>query len=262
MSFDNAAKEVIQEVTLFALTKTDFFQKAAFCGGTALRLAYNLNRASEDLDFSLIGQGLSFSLKDYFDSIKKIFSQFDLEVDVSEKSIGNVQSAFIKNDTLTNMLSIRETSGRLPSVKVKIEVDSNPPVGANYEYKSALFPSPFSYRIHDLSSLFAGKIHAILCRSWEKGRDYYDYLFYLDKNAPINMELLNNMCKQTGFINANENIDYDYLRELLIKKFEGIDLDVAKKDCQRFLSSQDELDGWSKELFIEETNKYFAKLKN
>ena len=256
----NASREVIQEVTLYALSTTDFFDLAAFCGGTSLRIAYGLSRASEDLDFSSIRPLESFSFEKYFPAISKVFSQLGLEVSLSEKKkIGSVKSAFIKNDTLVNELHIDNLNRNLPSIKIKLEIDTNPPIGAEYEYKSSLFPFPHRYLIYTLPSLFAGKLHAILCRNWEKGRDYYDYLFYLSKETNINMPLLENALKQTGDYNSDAEFNYHTLEEMLINKFNKTDFEIAKTDCVRFINNPNELSFWNKELFIDLTADYFKK---
>ena len=254
----NASREVMQEITLFALSKTDFFNYASFCGGTCLRISYDLNRASEDLDFSLNKKDLDFSISNYFPEIKKVFNTFGIEVTLEEKSLTAVKSAFLKNDTILKEVVIRPT-GRLQTLKIKMEIDSNPPKGANHEYKYSNFPLPYRYKTFDLSSLFAGKIHAILSRNWVKGRDYYDYLFYLGKDAPINMKLLNNALRQTGGIKEDEEISNLDLEKMLIDKFSILDMKEVKKDCERFVNVTSVLENLDNDLLIGLTKNYFCK---
>ena len=258
---ENASREVMQEITLFALSKTDFFDRVSFCGGTCLRIAYGLSRASEDLDFSLDEVNLNFDISKYFDGIKKIFANFGIEVELQENNSSTVKSAFIKNDTILKEIVINP-SGRLKTLKIKFKIDSNPPSGAKYEYKYATFPAPFRYKVFEFGSLFAGKLHAVLSRNWLKGRDYYDYLFYLSKDAPINLELLSNASKQTGHLKEDEYFNYSLLEERLLSKFNEIDFQEAIIDCHRFVNTSESLDFFKKDFFIELTKNYFDKYKN
>lgn len=244
VNYINALREVMQEITLFALSKTDFFTKAAFCGGTALRIFYNLSRASEDLDFSLINRDKDFKWDDYFDRINSIFKKYGFDVQVTSKN----DSAYVN---LNNNIDPRL------SVKIKMELDINPPSGAVYEYKYGVFPSPSRVLNYDISSLFAGKLHALLAREWIKGRDYYDYIFYLRNNIKPNMELLRNALVQTNDLDSNVAFDIKVLKDMLIAKFNKVDFNLAKKDCERFVNNPSELVFWSKELFIDITDRYF-----
>ncbi len=259
----NAIREVIQELTLFSLSKTDFFTKVAFLGGTALRIFYDLDRASEDLDFSLIKKDKNFSLDDYLPAIEKNMNAFGLAVSVqSKKSIGAVQSAFVKGDTITNLINIglnEELSkrlGHISSIKVKIEIDTNPPSGATFEYKYGLFPSPYRVLIYDESSLLAGKLHALLCRNWTKGRDYYDYVFYLNRGTKPNMDLLKNSLIQTGFLKSDCDYNIDNLKADLINRLDSVDFEEAKKDCSSFIKNENKLSLWNKDFFVSITSNY------
>lgn len=260
MTSMNALREVVQEITLFALSKTNFFSLSAFCGGTSLRIAYQLPRASEDLDFSLLKKDSSFSFEPYFKVVKDTFGKYGIEVELNEKnSDNNVKSAFLKSNTVINELNILMLGDEhTPKVKIKLEVDCNPPEGADVEFKYSNFPSPFSYLIYDIPSLFAGKLHAILCRKWDKGRDFYDYLFYLRNNSEINYQFLKNLLVQTGHLNENNVLDKNILKDMLLNKFNSVDCEFLKTDCSRFLTDSSELDNWSKELFAELTKEYFS----
>ena len=253
----NAVREVIQEITLFSLSKTDFFTKAAFLGGTALRIFYGLDRASEDLDFSLIEKDDSFSIDKYLTAIKDELLSFGLSVDVtSKKDFGAIQSAFVKGDTTTNLISIgfpddlRQQLGHIPFIRVKLEIDTNPPEGATYEYKYGLFPFPYRVLVFDQKSLFSGKIHAILCRDWIKGRDYYDYVFYISRNISPNLDLLINSLIQTGFLKEENNYSIEQLKKDLFNRFKTVNYDEAVLDCTRFIKNQDALSLWNSDFFI------------
>ena len=187
----NAIKEIVQEVVLCGLSRGGFFKEAAFYGGTALRIFYGLDRFSEDLDFSLTTQNPNFDLTKYFPYIENETKSLGLDFSVQEKVKSfdsNIKSAFLKGNTKEHILTFYENSedakfiNKDEAIRIKFEVDINPPVGATYETKFGLLPSPYQVKLYDLPSLFAGKIHACLCRNWHsriKGRDFYDYVFFL-----------------------------------------------------------------------------------
>ena len=263
----NALKEVIQEIVISGLSRGGFFDDAAFYGGTALRIFYNLDRFSEDLDFALIYANKDFDLSKYFVYIEKELKAYGLNLEVSskEKNIhSNIKSAFVKGDTLEHILKFfsntqnQEYNQILRKIKIKFEVDINPPLGAAYDDEYKLLPSPHQVKLYDKGSLFAGKIHAILCRNWKvrvKGRDLYDYIFFLSNNTKVNIELIKNKLIESKYIDTNENFDINVLRELLIKKFEIIDYEEAKEDVIPFIKDVDSLRMWNKDFFISITKK-------
>lgn len=259
VTVENATREVIQEITLFALSKTDFFEKAAFCGGTSLRILYGLDRASEDLDFSLLDRDTNFELSPYIEEIVNTFKSFNIVVDGKvKKEDGSIKSAFIKDNTIIRTISLSNIHiDPRVVIKVKLEVDTNPPQGAESEYKYVLFPFPHRIRSLTLPSLFSGKLHAIIARNWEKGRDYYDYVFYLSKGVKPNLVLLENALKQTGELKESESLDINKTKELLLSRFTNLDMNVARNDCINFINERNKLDIWSKDFFINITNDYF-----
>lgn len=258
----NALKEIIQEIVLSGLSRGGFFNEAAFYGGTALRIFYKLDRFSEDLDFALITPNPNFDLSKYFTYIEKELKAYglNLEVNSKRKSIdSNITSAFVKGDTLEHILKFfpNEESHTynhiIKNIKIKFEVDINPPSGATYEEEYKLLPSPHQIKLYDKKSLFAGKIHAILCRNWKnrtKGRDLYDYIFFLANNTSVNIELIKNKLIESNYINLNSKFDIEILKELLIKKFNEIDYTEAKEDVLPFIKNVDSLNLWNKEFFI------------
>lgn len=262
----NAIKEIIQEIVLCGLSRGGFFEKAAFYGGTALRIFYGLDRFSEDLDFSLIEPDASFNLKTYFTFIEKEANSYGLNLVISEKektNESNITSAFLKGDTKEHILLFfpNDTSilgnNNLGNIKIKFEIDVNPPKGATYEFKTKLLPSTHQVRLYDESSLFAGKIHAILCRNWKsrfKGRDLYDYVFYLSRKTPINLIHLKEKLLESNYIDKDFNLNINSLKNLLYKRFEEIDFGNAKEDVQNFIVNTEELKLWNKEFFCEITN--------
>lgn len=257
----NAIKEVMQEIVLCALSKAGFFNEAAFYGGTALRIFYHLDRFSEDLDFSLLIKDKDFDLSIYFPKLKEIVKSFGLnvEIEIKEKTKdSNIQSAFLKGDTIEHFLlfypdDLIQGINKNEKVKIKFEIDTMPPGCATYEIKYRLLPMPYSIKLYDEASLFSGKIHAIICRSWKsrvKGRDLYDYVFYLSRNTQFNLPHLQEKLIDSQYIDVNVIISCDDIRKMLIERFNEIDFEQAKEDVIPFIKDPSVLDIWSKEFFI------------
>ena len=260
---ENAIKEIIQEIALAGLSRGGFFEKAAFYGGTCLRIFHGLNRFSEDLDFALLKKDPDFKIDDYFPALKKEFDSYgiDMVIEPKKKEANNeVQSAFLKGNTLMLMASFfaknEDAKSIVPNqkIKIKFEVDIDNPIGGTTEFAYRMLPSPYEVQIFDEPTLFAGKIHAILCRNYKnhvKGRDYYDYLFYIGKESKFNLRYLENKLKNTGGIIDNKEIlTLNKVKELLKAKFESVDYESAKEDVSNFIKNKEDLNYWKKELFI------------
>ena len=257
----DALKEVVQEIVLCGLSRAGFFRKAAFYGGTALRIFHNLDRFSEDLDFSLKTTDESFLLSDYFSALRKEIASFGLNVEISEKVKSGdsaVQSAFLKGNTKEHMLMFYEADrafDRIPGnelIKIKFEVDTNPPASASFERKYRLLPVPYEVMLYDMPSLFAGKVHAVICRAWKnriKGRDLYDYVFFLSKGAHLNTEHLKARLIQSGVWDEGKAFSVEDAKHLLCERFETIDYQQAKEDVVPFLKNTATLDMWSADFF-------------
>lgn len=257
----NAVKEVLQEVVLAGLSKTDFFKHAAFYGGTALRIFYGMNRFSEDLDFSLLVATETFDMSKYFKPISDVVNSLGLNFEVSKKdktTNSNIDSAFIKGNTKETIITIypdtADASRIIHNEKIiiKFEVDVNPPLYAKTEIKFRLLPFPYRVRIYDQPSLFAGKIHAVIARSWKnriKGRDLYDYIYYLSLDMKVNLKHLEARLKQTKTIEEDINLTRELLIEILDKRFEYIDYEIAKSDIRPFIQDHSSLDIWSSIFF-------------
>ena len=261
----NALKEIIQELVLSGLSRSGFFNEVAFYGGTALRIFYKLDRFSEDLDFALLKPNKDFDLSKYFAYIEKELKAYGINLKISIKQkqkTTNISSAFLKGDTIEHILKFfpneknHQYNQILKNIKIKLEVDINPPLGATYEMEYKLLPSPHQIRLYDKSSLFAGKIHAILCRNWHsrtKGRDLYDYVFFLANNVNVNLELLRNKLIDSKYINKNDDFNIDILKDILINKFKEIDYNNAKEDVIPFIKDINSLNLWNSEFFIKIT---------
>ena len=205
----SALREIMQEIALAGLSRTDFFEKAAFYGGTALRIFYSLDRFSEDLDFSLMEKNPDFSLEPYFTAIVTEFEAIGMTVSIREKDKKiktSVESAFLKSETIWKELILEDIVKQAgiqsnKNIKIKIEVDVEPPLGFDTEEKLLIRPFSFYVKCFSRSSLFAGKMHALLFRKWKnrvKGRDWYDFEWYIRKGIPLNLQHFLQRAKDTG----------------------------------------------------------------
>lgn len=210
----------------------------------------------------MIKPNVEFDITKYFAYVEKEIKAYGLNLSISEKeknNKSNIVSAFLKGDTKEHILIFfpnenMENVTSLKSIKIKFEVDVNPPKGANYELKYKLLPSPHQVKLYDESSLFAGKIHAILCRNWNlrtKGRDLYDYVFYISKNTKVNIELVRNKLIESKVITSKTKFNIENLKEMLNNKFKEINYKMAKEDVLPFIEDKESLDLWSEEFFIE-----------
>ncbi|MFA7663669.1 MAG: nucleotidyl transferase AbiEii/AbiGii toxin family protein [Clostridia bacterium] len=257
----NSFKEVIQEIVLCGLSRAGFFDSAVFYGGTALRIFYGLDRFSEDLDFSLMQPDPDFKLSRFLPILEKEVRAFGLDFKTEEKEKtfdSNIRSAFLKGNTKEHLLMFYSNSdiqGRISQdelIKIKIEVDVNPPAYATFERKYRLLPYPYEVGLYDQSSLFAGKIHAVICRGWKnrvKGRDLYDYVFYLSHGVPVNLKHLNERLIQSGFIPSDKQLSIQELRQVLFSRFAEIDYEKAKSDVEPFIKNNRSIALWDKEFF-------------
>ena len=255
----NSLKEVLQEVVLCGLSRAGFFQSAAFYGGTALRIFYGLDRFSEDLDFSLKTPDAEFQLSKYFPTLEKEINSLGLNFKVEEKmktAQSNIKSAFLKGNTKEHLLMVYSdgfgNADPNEVIKIKFEVDTTPPDFASIETKYKLLPFPYEVELYDMPSLFAGKIHAVICRGWKnrvKGRDLYDYIFFLSRGATVNLNHLTARLKQSGYIEQDRNISINDVKNMLKNRFAEIDYGQAKLDVEPFVKNARALDVWSKEFF-------------
>ena len=260
--YKNALKEIVQEIALLGLYRGGFFNSAAFYGGTSLRIFYGLDRFSEDLDFSLLAPNPRFDLSAYTQIVQDEIGAYGLEMTVIEKIKRNdsaVKSAFIKGGTQIHLLKISSISPPVSGVhpdeqiQIKLEVDTNPPDGADYEIKYQLLPVPYHVRMFTLPSLFAGKVHAMLCRGWQtrvKGRDFYDYLWYLSKGISLDLNHLAMRMIQTEHIPSRDMLTEETLHQRLIERFSTVDYNQAGNDVLPFIKNPESVRLWSEDFFI------------
>jgi hypothetical protein len=256
-----ALREIIQEVALLGLWRAKFFEHAAFYGGTALRILYGLDRFSEDLDFSLLKPSPDFNLARYTASLEEELQAFgfNVRVEMIDKAVESaVQSAFLKANTRNELLVIEtgeELTGQVAAgqlLKVKIEVDTDPPSGFSTQTRYLLQPIPFAVRSYSLPDLFAGKMHAILFRKWKnrvKGRDWYDLVWYAANHPRLNLAHLEQRMRQTGHWSGDKNLSPVIFTDLLFEAIDRLDVNQARKDVAPFVKDQQLLALWSHDFF-------------
>lgn len=248
----NAIFEVNQQVILAGLYNGGFFDEAAFYGGTCLRIFHGLQRFSEDMDFSLLAPSDNFDFTKYFQPIKDMFKIVGRDVEIKKKdkqNFGKVESAFLKDNTDVYDISFQTEK----SIRIKIEVDTNPPLKFNTEQKLLLLPKSFMTKCFTLPDLFAGKMHALVFRAWKnrvKGRDWYDFEWYVRHRIPLDFNHLAERILQFNgkLITKNEFID------LLRQRLTSTNINMVKADVLPFIRQPEELDIWSNEYFLQLAN--------
>jgi predicted nucleotidyltransferase component of viral defense system len=246
----NGLREVMQEVALAGLYRGGFFDRAAFYGGTCLRIFYGLPRFSEDLDFLLLTSDADFSLEPYFRAVMAEFLSLGLDVEISSKKKTvrtGIESAFLKSDTRQFSLAVHGEK----TVKIKFEVDTLPPLGFSTEEKLLLEPFSFYVKCFGLPDLFAGKMHALLFRNWKtrvKGRDWYDFEWYVRKGVQLNLSHFVSRAQQSGYLMESQLSEHDFRRQLK-ERIDSLDVTLAMRDVSRFVGNADVLKIWSREYF-------------
>ena len=248
----NAIHEVMQEITLAGLYKAGFFNKAAFYGGTCLRIFHGLQRFSEDMDFSLLQADENFALENYFEPIISEFKALGKEVIINKKektSQKNIESAFLKENT--EIYDLQFTTEK--QVKIKIEVDTQPPPDFSTEYRLLLLPFSFMTRCYTLPDLYAGKMHALLFRAWKnrvKGRDWYDFEWYVRNGTALNFNHFIQRCYQIGSLKEGE-LTKDVFKLMLKDKILKTNMEMVKNDVRPFIKNPSEMDIWSNDYFMQ-----------
>lgn len=259
----NALREIMQEFVLLGLWRSKFFEKAAFYGGTSLRVLHGLDRYSEDMNFSLLAATPDFDLGAYGRALEKELLAFGFTVSVQRKEKARpsaVQSAFLKADTYRQVLIVATDEeivraiprGRL--LKIRLEVDTNPPGGFATESRFLLQPIPFSVRTFTPPCLFAGKMHAVLCRQWQsrvKGRDWYDFVWFVARGTPLDLGHLAARMRQSGHLAADSVLTEGLFRERLLQRTLDFNVASARQDVAPFVRDADATAVWSHEFFRE-----------
>lgn len=245
----NAIFEVNQQIILAGLYNGGFFNEAAFYGGTCLRIFHGLQRFSEDMDFSLLAPNEDFDFTKYFQPIIDQFALVDRNVEIKKKdkkNFGKVESAFLKDNTDVYDITFQTEK----SIKIKIEVDTQPPMSFHTEQKLLLLPESFMTRCFTLPCLYAGKMHALVYRAWKnrvKGRDWYDFEWYVRHNVPLNFAHLHERALQFN----NEDITKESFLEKLNEHLSTTDINQVKTDVLPFIRNPKEMAIWSNDYFLQ-----------
>lgn len=247
----NAEQEVCQKIALAGLKRGGFFDHAAFYEGTCLRMFHGLPRFSEDMDFSLTEKRNDIHLENYFDSIREEFKLAGFEVEITKKekaAFGRVESAFLKENT--EAYDIKFQTRKM--VKVKIELDTDPPLSFNTEQKLMLQPSSFMVRCFTLPDLYAGKMHALVYRNWQrrvKGRDWFDFEWYIRHNIPLDFNHLQARIQEF----SGEDVSREQFMEQLRNKLATTDINNVKQDVLPYIGLQQRpgLDIWTNDYFLQ-----------
>lgn len=261
----SALREIMQEIALAGLQRAGFFEKAAFYGGTALRIFHGLNRYSEDLDFSLLTVNPDFSLDKYMAAILIEFEAAGMMVSVKERQKVNpnsIESAFLKSETIWKELVLDDIIAPVEleqkaRIIIKVEVDTHPPLGFQTEEKLLTKPFSFFVKCFTIPNLFAGKMHALLFRKWKnnvKGRDWFDMEWYIKKGELLNLQHFLLRAQDSGSW-EKETITEDEFRELLKTKIDAVNFDMVKADIRRFIPDPKVLDIWGPTYFHELSKK-------
>ena len=252
-------REIQQTIVLLGLWRSKFFEYAAFYGGTALRMLYGLDRYSEDIDFSLLSPNPRFVLKDHAHFACRELEAYGFKVILDEvKTERQVHSTFIKGETIRNLLVIeagKELRDKIPGgqlLKIKLEVETIPPPGFLTESRYMFNPIPFAIRTYSMPDLFAGKIHALLCRQWKKrvkGRDWYDFVWFAGNHPELRLSHLEQRMRQSGDWSRDWKMEKFNLNELLCERIKSLNLKAAREDVLPFLRDEASVAVWSKEFF-------------
>lgn len=258
----NALREIMQQLALLGLWRSKFFEHAAFYGGSALRILHGLPRYSEDLDFSLLRAASGFTIGSYGDALKREIEAFGFEVQFQHRAsteVKPIESAFLKMNTFQQLVLIQPSARsvgihRDQVLRIKLEVDTDPPPDFEVESRYLLQPIPFSVRVYRLPDLFAGKMHALLCRRWGrrvKGRDWYDLVWYVGLGTPLGLKHLEARMRQSGDFTGTEPLSSRLLSRLLIDAIDDLDVNRAREEVLRFVSDPESLSLWSREFFLD-----------
>jgi predicted nucleotidyltransferase component of viral defense system len=258
-----ALREILQELALLGLWRSKFFEHAAFYGGTALRVLHGLDRFSEDLDFSLLASDGDFTLARFTSALEAELRAFGFEVRIAEKEkrhASAIKSAFLKADTLRQLIEIRTPAGvvrTLPRgqvLKIRLEIDTSPPPGFETEVRFLLNPIPFPVRAFALPDLFAGKMHAVLCRRWKgrvNGRDWYDLVWFAGRHPALHLSHLQARMVQSGDWPADARLTSGAFRSRLVQAIHSVDLNQARQEVAPFVTHVDALSAWSVPFFLD-----------
>ncbi|MFH1708404.1 MAG: nucleotidyl transferase AbiEii/AbiGii toxin family protein [Planctomycetota bacterium] len=264
---NHAIREITQEIALAGLGRCGFYGKALLHGGTCLRVFYGLNRFSEDLDFLLRAPDPGFQLTDHLKGLAGECAAYGYSLEITDRSNADsmVRKAFLKDDSIGKVIGLQYSgrTGPPAKIRIKLEVDVNPPAGSVAEMKYLDFPFVASVALQDKPTLFSGKLHALLCREYIKGRDWYDFIWYTSQTPGINYAFLGAALDQQGpWKGQGLVVDKAWVLAELSRKIAAIDWKQAAEDVRRFIPAHEapSLDLWGAELFMHQLDKLKAGL--
>jgi len=256
-----ALREILQEIALLGLSRAKFFEKAAFYGGTAMRIMYKLDRFSEDMDFSLLLPNKDFDLGAYEDAVVKELKAYGFESEFRPKEKvedSAVKSAFLKANTKESLLAVEasedivQRTNRLQKLKIKVEIDTDPPPDFQTEVLQLYNPIPYSVKTYVQEDLFAGKMHAVLFREWRnrvKGRDWYDMVWFMSREVRLNLHHLEQRMRASGNWTGDISLTEKKFQTLCLDKIDNLNIESAKEDVEVFLHDPRSIEAWSQEFF-------------
>lgn len=254
---EQALKEMLQELALYALWRSGFFEVAAFQGGTSLHILHGLPRFSEDLDFILLEADPAFRWSHYFESLTGVLEQFGVRCELSERAQMDraVREAVLKDNSLGRQLDLSFLDAAKPrKLKVTLEIDTHPPAGTGTTWHYLDFPVDFEVCAQDLPSNYALKLHALLCRPYVKGRDWFDFAWYRKQKTRPNLPHLAHALNQAGpWKGRDVHVDARWLERALTAKIETIDWPAAAQDVSPFLAAPERasLRLWNQRFFAD-----------
>ncbi len=263
----DALREILQEVILSGLSDTDFFNLAVFQGGTCLRLIHGLRRFSEDLDFVLLAAQPRFDWSAYEKKINARCNLYGFEPEFlnKENQVNSVKKMLVKQGSLSDLVSFTHTQDPRRKIRIRLDIDVNPPSGLSSETSFLDFPLPYRLHIPTINCLFAGKCHALLCRQYTKGRDLFDFQWFVSKHVEPDLEYLKSTLIQSGPWEGNDiNVTPSWLKLALIERISSLDWNAAKDDIFRFLPER-EVETvllWSRDFFLSRIEKLFTYSSN
>lgn len=263
----DALREILQEVILSGLSDTDFFNLAVFQGGTCLRLVHGLRRFSEDLDFVMLAAQPQFDWSTYEKKITTRCNLYGFEPEFlnKENQTSSVKKMLVRQDSLSDLVSFTHTQDPRRKIRIRLDIDVNPPSGLSSETSFLDFPLPYRLHIPTINCLFAGKCHALLCRQYTKERDLFDFQWFVSKHVEPDLEYLESTLIQSGpWEDSGINVTPSWLKFALIERISSLDWNLAKDDILRFLPER-EVETvllWSRDFFLSRIEKLFTYSSN
>lgn len=250
----NRAREFLQTLALKIMYDKGAFSNLSFVGGTALRIIFDLRRFSEDLDFSLV-EKKGYDFLSLNNELIREFKLNGFNVESFPKIDRTVHGTFLKFSGFLKEAGLSPLESQ--KFAIKLEVDTNPPKGGIIV--STFVNKTYTLNIthFDLASMFATKLHACFYRKYLKGRDFYDFIWYISKRTKPNYLLLNNAIQQTQ--GDSPHIDEHNLKDFLLKNIQKVDFKLAQEDVEKFLEDKSELNFFNLDTIIDTINLVYSQ---